>query len=105
MLAFLLVLALKTIQDNLGQVFTPNTCLLRMTSTSAVIAVLYGGSAGTSLMALKNIYRFQGVLSNVQDPSRRDRAQLWFHLRVIDFAIPYSFVGFWQDSIKISKNI
>ena len=55
MLAFLLVLALKTIQDNLGQVFTPNTCLLRMTSTSAVIAVLYGGSAGTSLMALKNI--------------------------------------------------
>ena len=42
MLAFLLVLALKTIQDNLGQVFTPKTGLLRMTSTSAV---LNGGSA------------------------------------------------------------
>ena len=76
MLAFLLVLALKTIQDNLGQVFTPNTCLLRMTSTSAVIAVLYGGSAGTSLMALKNINGFQGLLSNAQDRSRRERVLL-----------------------------
>ena len=62
MLAFLLVLALKTIQDNLGQVFTPNTCLLRTTSTSAVIAVLYGGSAGTSLMALKKCFKTFKIL-------------------------------------------
>ena len=32
---FLLVLASKTIQDNLGQVFTPNTCLLRTTCDTA----------------------------------------------------------------------
>ena len=42
-----------------------------------IIEVLYGGSADASLMALKTINKFQGLLSNAQDPSRRERVQLW----------------------------
>ena len=42
-----------------------------------VIEVISSGSADASLMALKKINTFQGLVSNAEDSSRHERMQLW----------------------------
>ena len=62
-----------------------------------VIEVISSGSADASLMALKKINTFQGLVSKAEDNSRHERMQLWqTYLTKSDDCLSDAFMSIWR---------